>query len=217
MKHRFMTNKENLTKEVREINKSFSNARADCFAFLKKHLAVYGENGLDLPYHDCGYAPIAEINPRDFRLITSVRYYNETLEMLLCCLEDDDDKKPIWTELGLTDYGFLMDEVADALEYNNQIEEYMMEEFEVLKNALNKIPNFNALLKECVKLDDTRFILSKYIEEYENNRIAFEFRFLSLTVEVEFDATSKKGYKITNLYYGSERVVNLELYNTLIE
>lgn len=101
-----------MEKAIKFVRKNLDDAEQMAKELMEDILAPYGIDGVALNTHceDC-YAVVSEINPRDFKVVDSVRCYEGNLEMQLC----GEDK---WRILAFVDIPFLLDELCYALDYN---------------------------------------------------------------------------------------------------
>jgi hypothetical protein len=79
---------------------------------IKTLISSYGEKGVELADHslDATFSVTCETNPYNFKVVRKLRVYNDVLQMK--CVNSGD-----W-ELcrSITDWQFLLEEVANALE-----------------------------------------------------------------------------------------------------
>ena len=95
---------------IKIVRQNLSNAYKLVEICIEELLAPYGENGVTLNTHcDDSYAVVSEIEPNNFKIVESVRFVKDYLEMQFL-------GETKWRVLCFVDMGFLLDEICYALD-----------------------------------------------------------------------------------------------------
>lgn len=207
--------KTNKRERLTEIDGIMTDALTTCRRQMEKEmkrlLAPYGKEGVELNYHSEGcYRPMCELRPNQFCVINSLRYYNDVLSMQI-----DDDSA--WIEFSMPcDLHFLWNELVETLDYlyENEEEEFVMY-FMEYKKIWEKYGSFNELLG-CAKahIDNTELVID--VDAYGNNDIACVITYKGrLSVEFFYLHKEDKPFKVEGVRFDSN-YISYEDYKDLL-
>jgi hypothetical protein len=178
---------------------------------MKRLLAPYGEEGVELNYHSEGcFRPMCELRPNQFSVINSLRCYNDVLSMQI-----DDDSE--WIEFSMPcDLHFLWNELVETLDYiyENEDEEFVMY-FMEYKKIWENYGSFNELLG-CAKahIDNTELVID--VDAYSNNDIACLITYKGrLSIEFFYLHKEDKPFKVGGVRF-DKNYISYEDYKDLL-
>jgi hypothetical protein len=95
---------------IKIVRKNLANAYGLVESCIEDILAPYGAEGVTLNTHcDDSYAVVSEITPNNFKVVESVRFVKDNLEMQFLGEKE-------WRTLCFVDMAFLLDEICYALD-----------------------------------------------------------------------------------------------------
>ena len=203
--------REKLADYDKQISGLLINANSQLEKAMRELLEPYGKEGVALNPHSEGcYRPMCEVNPNQFGVINSLRYYDTMLQMQI-----DDDSE--WIPLTMVcDIHFLWNELVEALDYiyENEEEDFVMY-FAEYKKVWENYGSFNELLG-CAKIGQNYTELVIDVDGYNYNEIACCITYKGrLSVEFTYLHKEDKPFKITQVRFDN-KFVRSENYQHLL-
>lgn len=185
---------ERISELANKATQSYADANKLAFETIKAMLKPFGETPISLYDHEgIGFCAMAELKPYTFHRIEEIRVRDNRIEMLVC-----DE----WHELGYTDYHFLLDEILnEVVRLLTEREEIAMSVYwDFYHEVWESMGSFNELLG-CAKHGHKDMLLTRDVDEYNNNFIACEVKYDNLVVEFTYDKEHAKGFYPSNAWY----------------